>query len=110
MLEQEAFALKPGEISGVINVDEKFIILYCEGFTKPIDVSFATVKKDIGDDIREKKQRMAMAEYYDHLRQTTTVDNFVEPELSFSPSKGKSVQQQPADQAVPAAYNAPVQR
>ena len=36
-LEEEAFKLQPGDLSGVINVDEKFIILFCEGYTKPID-------------------------------------------------------------------------
>ena len=35
-LEEEAFALQPGDLSGVINVDDKFIILLCEGYTKPI--------------------------------------------------------------------------
>ncbi len=105
-LEQEAFALKSGDLSGVINVDGKFIILFCEGYTKPIEVSFASVKKDIEDDIREKKQRVAMAEYYQHLQDGATIDNFLEPELSHSPSKNEATRQP----AVPAAYNAPVQR
>ena len=105
-LEQEAFALKPGDLSGVINIDDKYIILFCEGFTKPIQVSYASVKKDIEDDIREKKQRLAMAEYYQHLQDGATIDNFLEPELSHSPSKNDATRQP----AVPAAYNAPVQR
>jgi len=109
VLEEEAFALKPGDLSGVINVDDKFIILFCEGYTKPIDVDFASVRKDIVDDIREKKQRLAMTDYYQRLQDKTTIDNFLDPEASHSPGKSDTAQQA-GGQAVPAAYNAPVQR
>ena len=64
------------------------------------------MKKDIEDDIREKKQRLAMAEYYQHLQEGATIDNFLEPELSHSPSKNEASRQP----AVPTAYNAPAQR
>jgi hypothetical protein len=101
-LEDEAFKLEPGQLSGLINIDNKFIILFCEGYTKPIDVKFENVKKEIEDDIREKKQRMAMAEYYNHLQDVATIDNFLEPELSHTPKKDAA--RQPA---VPTAYNAP---
>ena len=40
MLEKEAFALKPGEMSGVIQLGDKFIILFCEGYTKPEMVEY----------------------------------------------------------------------
>ena len=33
-LEKEAFALKPGDLSGVIQVGDKYVILRCEGFTE----------------------------------------------------------------------------
>jgi parvulin-like peptidyl-prolyl isomerase len=106
-LEKEAFALKPGELSGIINVGaDTFIILFCEGYTTPVPVDFASVRKDIEDDIREKKQRVEMAHFYEHLQQTTTVDNFLEPELSHSPSKGETARQP----AVPTVYDAPVRR
>ena len=108
ILEEEAFNLKPGDISGVINVDDKFIILYCVGYTTPIPVDFNTVKKDIEDDIRDKKQRLAMAEYYQHMEETTTVDNFLQPELSRSP-KGNAGRQE-AGSAVPTNYLAPAEQ
>ena len=90
----------------MINVGDNFIILYCEGFTTPMPVDFASVRKDIEDDIREKKQRLEMARFYEHLQQTTTVDNYLEPELSHSPSKS-DIARQPA---VPTVYDAPVRR
>ena len=45
LLEEEAFALKPGDLSGVIQLDDKYVILFCEGYTKPIDVDFAERKE-----------------------------------------------------------------
>jgi parvulin-like peptidyl-prolyl isomerase len=104
-LEDEAFKLQPGDLSGLINIDGKFIILFCEGFTKPIDVNFPSVKKDIEDDIREKKQRREMANYYQHMQENATIDNYLEPELSHAPAADHA--RQPA---VPTAYNAPTQR
>jgi parvulin-like peptidyl-prolyl isomerase len=109
LLEDEAFALKPGELSSVIQVDDKYVILFCEGYTEPIGVSFASVKKDIAEDIRDKKERLAMSEYYERLQESTTVDNFLDPGASHSPSRGEARGQQAAP-AVPAAYETPVQR
>ena len=61
-LEEEAFQLRPGELSGVIQVGDKFIILRCEGYTKPANVDFASVRNDLYEDLHEKKLRLAMGE------------------------------------------------
>ena len=108
-LEKEAFSLKAGDLSGIIQVDDKYVILLCEGYTKPIDVKFVEVKKDIIDDIREKKERLAMNEYYERLQDSTTVDNFLDPAASRSATKDAASQQQ-AGPAVPTAYEVPVQK
>ncbi len=105
-LEKEAFGLKPGELSGIVGVGDNFIILFCEGFTTPVPAELASERKTIEDDIREKKQRLEMAKYYENLQQRTTVDNFLEPELSHSPGKSE----QPRQPAVPTAYNVPMPR
>ena len=76
-LEEEAFMLRPGEISGVIQVGDKFIILRCEGYTKPINVQFAEVRGEIHRDLHEKKLRLAMAEYFEKLQKAATVDNYL---------------------------------
>ena len=111
LLEEEAFGLKPGDLSGIIQLDDKYVILFCEGFTKPIDVDFASVKKDIIEDIRDKKERLAMNEYYDHLQASTTIDNFLDPAASHAPRPPQADTSSPrAGQAVPAAYAAPIQR
>ena len=76
-LEREAFALKPGELSGVVQVADRFMVIYCEGFTEPAKVSFAEVRSELYDDILEKKQRIEMARHFTHLRESATIDNFL---------------------------------
>ncbi len=76
-LEKEAFQLKPGELSGVVQVGSTFVILLCEGFTKPIQTSFAEVRDLIYRDIHEKKMRLEMARAFEELRDQSQVDNFL---------------------------------
>jgi parvulin-like peptidyl-prolyl isomerase len=104
-LEREAFSLKPGDLSGIVQVDaDKYVILLCEGYTKPIEVDFASVEKDIVADIRDKKERLAINEYYERLQDSTTIDNFLDPAASHSPSKGDPSHPQ-AGAVVPTAYD-----
>jgi len=78
LLEKEAFALKKGEISGIVQLEaDKFVILYCEGHTVPAKVEFATVRDMLYQDILEKKTRLAMAEYFESLQENATIDNFL---------------------------------
>ena len=76
-LEKEAFALKPGELSGVIQMGDKYVILFCEGYTTPEKVEYDKVRDLIYEDIREKKQQLAMTDLFDHLQKTATIDNFL---------------------------------
>ncbi len=77
LLEKEAFSLKPGELSGVIQVGDKFIILRCEGFTEPANVKFADVRDEIYKDLFEKKLRLKMAEYFENLQDSATIHNYL---------------------------------
>jgi parvulin-like peptidyl-prolyl isomerase len=77
LLEKEAFALKPNDLSSVIQVGENFIILFCEGYTKPIKIDMAEARKYIEEDLREKKTRIAMHKEYAHLTEVCTVDNYL---------------------------------
>ena len=76
-LEKEAFALKPGELSGVVQVADRFMVLFCEGYTEPSQVSPAEVRDELFADIFEKKQRIEMARHFSHLREGAAIDNFV---------------------------------
>jgi len=77
LMEKEAFALKPGQLSGVIQVADRFVILFCEGYTKPNDISFEEVRDFIYDDIYEKKLRIAMGRYFRRLQENATIDNYL---------------------------------
>ncbi|NDC62402.1 MAG: peptidylprolyl isomerase [Planctomycetia bacterium] len=76
-IEREAFALKPGELSGVVQVADRFMVLFCEGFTEPSRVNPEEVRDELHADIFEKKQRIEMARYFTHLRESAAIDNFL---------------------------------
>ena len=44
-LEDVAFELQPGELSGIIQLGDKFVILKCEGRTKPVEVNPQEVQR-----------------------------------------------------------------
>ena len=88
VLEKEAFALKPGEMSGVIQLGDKFIILFCEGYTKPEVVELANVRDLIEEDVRGKKQRLAMSEFFERLQDTASIDNFLSTKSQSSQRRG----------------------
>ena len=76
-LERQVFSLKPGELSGIVQIADRFMVILCEGFTEPAQVKFAEVRNELYDDIHEKKQRIEMSRYFAHLREAATIDNFL---------------------------------
>jgi parvulin-like peptidyl-prolyl isomerase len=111
-LEEEAFKLQPGELSGIIQVEDSFVILFCEGQTQPKQFTMAEVGDLIRRDVYEKKLRQAMAKEYDLIQKSATIDNLVAGTVQ-SPTKGKGVDQaggQPPEGGgvAPAGGNAPV--
>jgi parvulin-like peptidyl-prolyl isomerase len=77
LLEQNAFKLQAGELSDIIAVDEKFIILRCLGRTTPEVQKLEEVRDDLRADILEKKMRLEMAKEFDRLKETAQIDNFL---------------------------------
>ncbi len=76
-LEREAFSLQPGEVSGIVQVADRFMILFLEGFTEPMKVTVDEVKQELKDDIQEKKQRIEMTRFFTYLREGASIDNFL---------------------------------
>jgi parvulin-like peptidyl-prolyl isomerase len=112
-LEQQAFALKEGEISGVIQVGEKFVILFCEGLTKPEGVEMSEVASILRSDLHEKKIRLAMAKEFDRLQDAADVENILDPKASHKPApKAEKLEKSPgiATRPGPATQDAPVRR
>ena len=82
-IEKEAFALKAGEISGVIAWNDQFCILYKQGETKPILQELAAVKDEIYREIRIKKLNVAMRKKMDAMLKNTPIENFLEGSVSM---------------------------
>ncbi|MEM6798497.1 MAG: peptidyl-prolyl cis-trans isomerase [Planctomycetota bacterium] len=76
-LEQAAFGLQAGEMSGVVQVGDKFVILRCEGRTEPEIADMNVVREILNQDIFEKKLRIAMAETFDRLKANARIDNYL---------------------------------
>ncbi len=76
-LEREVFSLAPGELSGVVQIADRFMVILCESFTAPAGVDFKEVRDELYDDIFEKKQRIEMARHFSHLRESAAIDNFL---------------------------------
>ena len=76
-LEKAAFSLQPGQLSGIVQVGDKFIVLRAEGRTEPMDISLALVQEDLRRDIFEKKIRLAMSEKFEAIRKQSRIDNYL---------------------------------
>ncbi|MEI6255677.1 MAG: peptidylprolyl isomerase [Planctomycetota bacterium] len=98
-LERQAFGLKPGELSGIVQIADRFMVILCEGFTEPSEVKFAEVRDELYDDIHEKKQRIEMSRYFANLRESATIDNFL---AGTSQSPTRSAAGGPTQPAAPA--------
>jgi parvulin-like peptidyl-prolyl isomerase len=88
-LEEVAFALKPNELSGIIQLGDKFVIIKCEGRTQPVQVNPQEVHDILYQDIYEKKLRMAMGTKFDEIKENARIDNFLAG-TSQSPDKKKA--------------------
>jgi parvulin-like peptidyl-prolyl isomerase len=77
IIEKEAFDLQRGELSGIVNVGDKFVILRCVGRTKPVVQDFNVVRGELYKDIHEKRVRIAMAEEFERLKESAQIDNFL---------------------------------
>ena len=91
-IEEEAFKLKPGEFSGIIQVDDKWVILYCEGFTQPEKVQFKDVEKNMRDDLYAKKLELTMAAHFNKLQEDAEITNFL-AHTSQPGLKGRQLQE-----------------
>jgi parvulin-like peptidyl-prolyl isomerase len=78
-LEEVAFQLQEGQLSGIIQVADKFVILRCEGRTNPesIGVDEDDVRDELYRDIYEKKLRIAMSQKFEEINERARVDNYL---------------------------------
>ena len=99
-LEKEAFNLKAGELSKVVQVGKHWIILMCLGRTEPVVTDFDVVKEELYKHILEKKMRLAMSETFQQLREQAQIDNYMvgtsQPGAEAVRAARAQQQQQPA--------------
>ena len=79
-LEDEAFSLKPGELSQVIQVDAStYVILYCQEIIPARDVTLDDVKDQIVSQLRKMREATAAGEFYANVaKRATIVDNITQ--------------------------------
>lgn len=77
-LEKEAFKLKMGQISPVIEVAPgRFIILKCEGRTDPVVTNMDEVRDVIYEELKEQKTQASVAKTFEQIKKETIVDNYL---------------------------------
>ncbi len=95
-LEDAAFKLQPGEISGVIALQDQYVILYKQGETQSIVQEFEAVREELEKEIREKKLRLAMSQKLDALLKNAQIENFIEAMVQLKTSSDPAATPQPA--------------
>ena len=81
-LEKAAFGLKPGEMSGIIEVGGQYVILRSQGFTDPVVQDINAVKEDLVKEIREKKLAKQMDSMMAKLSADAQITNILNPKKS----------------------------
>ncbi|WP_238397563.1 peptidylprolyl isomerase [Anatilimnocola aggregata] len=76
-LEKTAFSLQAGTMSGIVALNDQFIILRCLGRTRPVAVDPQIARKELTKDLEEKKLRVKMSTEFDRLLRTSQIDNYV---------------------------------
>lgn len=77
-IEDAAFKLKAGEISGLIELQTgRYAILKCEGWTEQTVSNIDEVREILYDDLKEQKTQAAVAKVFEHVKKNATVDNYL---------------------------------
>lgn len=77
-LEDAAFKLKVGEISGLIQIGGgRWVILKCEGRTDPVVTEIDEVRDSLYDELKEVKIQQAVGKKFEEIKERTPVDNYL---------------------------------
>lgn len=90
-VEEQAFRMKVGEISPVIqlpDVENRYIILKCEGFTEPVVTDIKDVWNDLYAQLVEERTQQSVAKVFADIKNQARVDNF----LTNKSTGGRAVQ------------------
>ena len=95
VLEEEAFSLSTGELSGIVAVGGKYIIMRCLGRTVPVVDELEDVRSELDSYLLERKLHAAMTTKFDEIRDSANIINYMRPIQAASlsapiPSNGNS--------------------
>jgi len=85
-LEEAAFKMQPGELSGIIETGGQYVVLRSQGRTTPVVAELSAVRDELTKDILEKKQRLAMEKHLDNLLTAAQIDNWLVPKSQLGTS------------------------
>jgi parvulin-like peptidyl-prolyl isomerase len=102
-IEDEAFRLKPGELSGIVAMGDRFIIMRCLGRTKPVGITLQEARAELTHNLQEQKLRMKMTEEMDQLKESAQIENF----LAGIKQSGSRLKAAAASSLPPASNRAP---
>lgn len=78
-ISEEAFKLKPGELSSIIEIGppSRYIFLLCEGHTDRVEHDKNDVRAQIEADLIEEKTQSAVASTFASLKKASKVQNYI---------------------------------
>ncbi len=79
-LEEAAFKLKPGEISGIIQMGvNQYVILKCEGRTEQVvkSIDEPGIREELTEELRRQKTQELIAKTFDAIKQQARIDNYL---------------------------------
>jgi parvulin-like peptidyl-prolyl isomerase len=79
VLEEEAFSLATGELSGIVAVGGKYIIMRCLGRTVPVVDELEDVRGELDSYLLERKLHAAMTTKFDAIRDSANIINYMRP-------------------------------
>jgi foldase protein PrsA len=83
-----AFELKEGELSGVIQVGDRYVVLLCEGRTEPLDITFEEVRNLVHDEIVERKTQSEIAKVFQEIKDHAKIETYLSPAATASGASG----------------------
>ncbi len=76
-LEETAFKLRKGEISGIIQAGRRSMILKCEGRTEQVVEDIDQVREYLYHDLMKQQVQESVSRVFAKLKETTRVDNYL---------------------------------
>jgi len=76
-LEEEAFKLRTGEISGIIQIGSRYVILKSLGRTRAVVKNIEQVRKELYASLMEEKVQKSVAKVFSKIKEGATIHNFL---------------------------------